>query len=485
MPVPPVLGGAHGTAMIRTGIALPCRPEWTVSDSARSAAPQGLNIVRRWLSVMTVVCWALALGARLAVAANGGPTHRILMTYWSDNVSRFAGYPMPGSSAPSGATQTNQQMQRQLDAINVLAYAFLQVDAAGDVYFADPAVDLSTADLRHFCAQHPTACPHPASASAGSFAAFARLTNRYHSLLKIASIGGAGSQSTLDNALNHRKSFVRSAVSLIHAYHLDGLDLDFEPDAFFGPRQGEQYAELVVALRRQLVGQAFISIEVPGDWETLRSIDCSSDSRCKDNLALIAGDAYISLMGYDYHGPLYPGAVTGSDSNLYSDPHEPLLAGFYHVSDNQAVEYLTFMGVPADRILLGFPAYFVCYGGVVAAPGSHGLYQPFDRSLTKIYDLGELKGVGSDRFARRLLDAGFRPHRLLIGGKLSAVYAYSASSQEWMSYDNAASIAAKADYVIARHLGGMMMWEIGEDMPVDNPRSLLGSAHRVLFGAEP
>jgi hypothetical protein len=42
----------------------------------------------------------------------------------------------------------NPQMQRQLDDINVLAYASLQVDAAGDVYFANPGVDLSAADLR-------------------------------------------------------------------------------------------------------------------------------------------------------------------------------------------------------------------------------------------------------------------------------------------------------------------------------------------------
>ena len=442
-------------------------------------------MVTRWLSVLAVVCWALAVGAQPAVATNAVSTNRILMTYWSDNVSRFAGYPMPGSLSPSGAMQTNQQMHRQLDAINVLAYAFLQVDAAGDVYFADPAVDLSAADLRQFCPQHPAACPHSASASAGSFSAFARLTNRCHSLLKIVSIGGAGSQSTLDNALDHPDSFVRSAASLIHAYHLDGLDLDFEPDAFFGPGQGAQYAELVAALRQALGGQAFISIEVPGDWETLRSIDCPSDSRCVDNLALIAADAYISLMGYDYHCPFYPGTVTASDSNLYNDPHEPLLAGFYHVSDNQAIEYLTFMGVPVDKVLLGFPAYFVSYGGVVALPGSHGLYQPFDRSRTKTYDLGGLKGVGSDRVAWRLLDSGFKPHRLLIQGKLSAVYADSASSRAWISYDDADSVAAKTNYVIARHLGGMMMWEIGEDTPVDSPQSLLGSAHGVLFGTDP
>lgn len=36
-----------------------------------------------------------------------------------------------------GGAQTNPAMQRQLDEINALAYAFLQVDAAGDVYFAN------------------------------------------------------------------------------------------------------------------------------------------------------------------------------------------------------------------------------------------------------------------------------------------------------------------------------------------------------------
>jgi hypothetical protein len=52
-------------------------------------------------------------------------------------------------------------------------------------------------------------------------------------------------------------------------------------------------------------------------------------------------------------------------------------------------------GIP----LLGFPAYFVCYGGVDALRGTHGLYQSFDRSRTATYDLGR-QGVGSDRLAQ-------------------------------------------------------------------------------------
>jgi chitinase len=431
-----------------------------------------------WLGLVTAMLPALDFAA--------APAHAplILMTYWSHNTTRFAGYPVPGSLASSGSAQPNPQLQRQLDAINVLAYAFLLVDAAGEVYFDSPAVDLASSDVQQFCRQRPTACPQAGSASAGNFSAFARLNNRTHTLLKIISIGGANSQSSLDNALNHPEALVRSAALLIRAYRLDGIDLDFEPDEFFGPGQGERYAQLIAALRQALGPAAFISIEVPGDRETLRSIDCPADTRCQRHLARIATDAYVSLMGYEYHAPAYPGTVTANDSNLYADPDEPLLPRFYHLSDHEAVEYLTSMSVPTEKLLLGFPAYFIAYGGVDAPPGSDGLYQPFDRTQTVAYDLGS-KGVGSDRVAQRLLESGFVPHQLLIGGKLSAVHAYNASLHQWISYEDSDSIAAKADYVLARHLGGMMMWEIGEDLPVDNRQSLLRSAHRALFGSEP
>ena len=96
------------------------------------------------LSVTVMSCSAMAASMPLAAADDTAhiPSQRILMTYWSDNT--FADYPLPGSVAPSGAEQTNPEMLRQLNAINVLAYAFLQTDAAGNVYFNQPAIDLSS-----------------------------------------------------------------------------------------------------------------------------------------------------------------------------------------------------------------------------------------------------------------------------------------------------------------------------------------------------
>ncbi len=415
-----------------------------------------------------------------AVRNLGPPLHAILMTYWSDDTSRYADYPVPGSLSSRGAIQANPQLLRQLDDLDVMAYAFLKVDAGGELYFRRPDVDLSTSDVGDFCHEWPSACPHTTAALAGSFDAFARLQNQRGELQKIISVGGSASQSSLDNALAHPEAFVRSASALIHAFHLSGIDLDFEPDAFFSSGQGERYAQLIRQLRRALGPGAFISMEIPADRETLRSLDCPADTRCRANLAHIAADAYVSLMGYDFHGPRYPGGITGNDSNLYADPDEPLVPQFYHVSDNQAVEYLTFRRVAPSRILLGFPAFFVSYGGVHPLPERTGLYQSFDPSRTETFDLG-LPGLGSDKLLPGLLRSGFTTHSLRVADELSAVYAYNPSLRRWISYDDAASVAAKASYVESRRLAGMMMWEMGEDVPPGSAQSLLDSAHRALF----
>jgi GH18 family chitinase len=428
--------------------------------------------------IACVACIAWAVGA--ARAAGAASSNEILMTYWSDDTSRHAGYPLPGSVDAAGMRQDNSELLQQLDVIDVLAYAFLQVDLAGNLYFRNPRVDLSTRDGELFCRQQPATCPNAENAMTGSFDAFARLTNGQHALKKIISVGGADSQRSLEDTVNHLEVFIGSAVALIHAYRLDGIDLDFEPDTFFGAHQGERIAEIVSRLRKALGDRAFISIEVPADWETLRSFDCPSFSGCSGNLASVARNGYVSLMGYSFHGPDYPGPVTGNDSALYSDPEEPLVPGFYHASDEQAIEYLTFRKVPVDRILLGYPGYFVAYGGVQDSSGAHGLYQPFDRSKTPTYDIHGLKGIGSYRVAETLLDSGLTSHGVFVNDQLSAVYAYDPSKRLWISYENAASVASKARYVLAKHLAGMMMWEIGEDLPISNSGSLLRSARENL-----
>jgi GH18 family chitinase len=114
---------------------------------------------------------------------------------------------------------------------------------------------------------------------------------------------------------------------------------------------------------------------------------------------------------------------------------------------------------------------------IVHAPGARDRY-PASSGGQKPAEAVALRG--SYRAALALLSSGFTPHELQVDGRLSAVFAYDAAARQWISYDDAASMAAKADFAVTRHLAGMMMWEIGEDAPVGSPESVLRSAHAAL-----
>lgn len=414
----------------------------------------------------------------LSAWAGSGQNGKILLAFWCDHCPTQASDPLPGSLNGKGAPRQNPALQDQLSALNVVAYAFLQVDKQGQVYFAHPRTDLGPSDVKGYCLQHPGSCPDASTARHGSFAAFAGLDNRHHTLKKIVSIGGAGEFASFRHAVAHPKVFVDSVVALVRAYHLDGVDLDDEPPAFFGKQAGSGLVDLAKALRASLGPTAFISVDIPSDRETLRSIDNPTLHSWHDNLARMAKAAYLSVMGYGFHAPFHPGAATGNFANLYSDPNEPLLSDYYHSSDSQTIKYLTFVGVPPSRIILGFPATAFIYGGVEAKPGTHGLYQPFDRKDTPLGDLR--RGIASYRSVRKYLDKGFTQHYVLVDGKDSAVYAFNRAKKQWITYENPATIAAKAHYVLAKGLAGLMMWNLSLDAPETDHRSLLRSAHIAL-----
>jgi chitinase len=48
-----------------------------------------------------------------------------------------------------------------------------------------------------------------------------------------------------------------------------------------------------------------------------------------------------------------------------------------------------------------------------------------------------------------------------------------------ISYEDPQSIAIKAKYVIQKHLGGMMFWDLGQD---DSKSTLLDAIHSQLGG---
>lgn len=396
------------------------------------------------------------------------------MSYWSDG-PRFQPYPIPGSINKQGITQDNPDLSKKLNYINVLAYAFLQVDNHGYIYSTNSTVDLSRYDIKHFCKNNKAFCAEKRNRRGtllGNLDAFSKINNVHNNLKKIVSIGGANSETSFLNVINHPDDFITSCCKLIKAYHLNGVDLDFELNATFTKKQANKYAKVIRKLRSKLGNKYFISIEMPGDSETLNSIG-------RKNWSNISKDAYVSIMGYEFHYYAYEPYVTANGSNLYSDPNEPNIKNFYHISQNQAVKYLTYLGVPANRIILGFPAYFQAYAGLHQS-NNNGLYQPFNPKILPVFDYGA--GRGSYRLVQKLLKQGYSQHYIYRNNEISAVYATNPRKKTWISYDNAASVAFKAKYILRNHLAGAMMWNIRQDVAANDRQSLLHSVYNEING---
>lgn len=343
----------------------------------------------------------------------------------------------------------NKELQQKINLLNILAYAFLHVDKQGYVEIN----------------------PYMKPIKSDGFEVFSTLQNKSGNLIKLASIGGANSGNDFYDALNQPSHFVNSVSSIINQYHLSGVDLDFEPNDLFTPEQAQAYANLIQTLREKLGNSTFISITAPSDFETLHSIGRSNWKKIIKNIN------FVSLMAYDFHTAFYSPHYTGYNSNLYADPNEPELSGYYHSSVDQSIKYLTFLGIPTEKIMLGFPSYGLSYGGVISE--HHGLFQSFDPKLTPIFDA---KGIGRLEYKTipKLLNNGFQEYATYYNKHISGVWAYNSKTHQLIAYDNQKLIKEKAEYVKRNHLAGLMAWAINYDVPANSKYSLLDTAWNNL-----
>ncbi len=130
-------------------------------------------------------------------------------------------------------------------------------------------------------------------------------------------------------------------------------------------------------------------------------------------------------------------------------------------------------GVPAGKVLIGVPFYGRGWKGVKDA--NHGLYQAdggaaADSKAPKgtwqdgaiLY--GPLEKYYLNSYSRYWQDETKEP------------WLYSPTAGIMITYEDPQSLGAKADYVVANQLGGIMVWHVSAD---DEQHSLLNaiSAH--------
>ncbi|WP_420582886.1 glycoside hydrolase family 18 protein [Reichenbachiella sp.] len=268
------------------------------------------------------------------------------------------------------------------------------------------------------------------------------LKNQYPDLKVLVSLGGWGGCETCSpvfSTLENRKAFASSVVDVLKQYNADGIDLDWEYPAIEGfpgheykPDDKQNFTSLVQELRAAM-GEGYELSFASGGFDKflIESVEWDKVMPLFNR---------VNLMSYDLINGF--STETGHHTALYSNSSQ-------EVSTDYAVQFLDSIGVPLNKIVIGAAFYARVWENVPSE--NNGLYQS-GKFLT---------GVSYPKLDSTLSkENGFQTYWDSVS---MAPYAYSELLNQFATYDNPQSVAAKVQYAKDKKLGGIMFWELRND----------------------
>ena len=262
-------------------------------------------------------------------------------------------------------------------------------------------------------------------------------------MVSVGGWGGCAPCSRLFDTAVRRRTFVQTAVDLLKAYNIDGLDLDWEYPAIEGypghaymPRDKDNFTTLVKELRAAMGNNYLLSFAAGGFTQYLQqSIEWKE---------VVPQVDFINLMTYDLVGGY--STVTG---------HHTPLSGNRPAQETteKCVNWLQDNKIPAKKLMIGAAFYARVWQNV--ADTNHGLYQSGNFLQGVSYKNFETFFTGS---------AGFHYYWDKVA---KAPYQYSQSKNLFATFDDPRSISEKTKFVREKKLGGVMFWELSDDKPAD------------------
>jgi chitinase len=350
--------------------------------------------------------------------------------------------------------------------------------------------------------------------------------------------------TTSSNAVNQAgiDTFADSVVAFLRSYGFDGVDIDYEyptsmKDAgnpldftISNPRRAalmQGYVALMKTLRQKLDTAAaqdgkyyMITIAAPSSGYLLRGMEVYQITQYLD---------YVNLMSYDLHGAW--NQYVGPNAALFDQGNDAELAagGIYSASQYGGIGYLNtdwsyhyFRGaLQSGRINVGVPYYTRGWRNV--SGGTNGLWGSAPSSTNCAQGLttcgdgargidnlwhdtdtqGREEGAGSNPIwhAKNLergiagsyigaygLTPASDPEDQLTGAYtryydsgLAAPWLWNAQKRVFLSTEDDQSLGAKAQYVIDRGIGGIMIWELAGDYAWDAGRN--GGSGEYFIGS--
>lgn len=324
--------------------------------------------------------------------------------------------------------------------VSRINYAFADIDSNGNVISSDTYADLQ----KHYSTDSWDEAGNNAYGCVKQLYILKK-QNRYMKVL--LSVGGwtwSSKFSPMAADPIMRQNFVSSAVQLVTDWGFDGIDVDWEFNAYTPTSQDSQnIISLLQALRTAFDAW---SAAHASSYHFLITVASPAGPPVYGLWDLAAMDPYVdawNLMAYDYTGSW--STASGHSSNIYFDSQDMPATPY---STDQAVSAYIAGGVASSKIILGMPLYGRSFEQTA------GLGRPYTGVGT-----GDDLGAGQWR-VKNLPRAGATE---FYDNTAKASYSYDATTQELISYDNEQSVSGKSAYLKAKGLGGAMFWEASDD----------------------
>ena len=252
----------------------------------------------------------------------------------------------------------------------------------------------------------------------------------------VLSIGGwtAGGFSLMSRTKEGREAFGASVKKALDEYGLDGVDIDWEYPCSgqagidFDPSDRENFTFLMEEMRKAAGPKRIVSIAAGGGDYFVRDTEM-------DKVAAICD--YVQIMTYDLNCFTH---TTRHHTSLYA------MAGSYPEGNaDYCARIFENAGVPREKMVLGAAFYSRKWTGV--CPEGRGLLQNAESIGGYGPSYGELldKYIGKNGFVRYWDDTAKAPW--LFNGS------------DFITFEDAQSIAQKCAYVKEKGLLGLMYWE--------------------------